>query len=131
MTKILGIAKPYGVKISKKWGRPTKYGVALYADNQYGDDGYGAGAFGNTDDLGYGIYQQRKCKEGKITVKMKFYEPTQTWSQAKEDSQNKFAAAVAAYQLLTAEQKLVYHKRAVGRHFTGYNLFLKEYMSSH
>ena len=131
MTKIFGIAKPYGVKISKKWGQPGGAGSPAY---------YGRGIFGETIygditeipvDPSFGIYQQRKCKEGKITIKMKFYTPRNPRTENQQANRAIFAAAVAAYQLLTAEQKMAYHKRAVGKKFTGYNLFITEYMSSH
>jgi len=131
MTKVLQIAKPYGLKVRKKWGRSSEYGRGMFGDNLYANDGGGSLAVGVTIDKGYGIYQQKLCKEGKITCKEKFYEPTQTWSAAKEAAQVKFSAAVAAYKILTIEQKKVYHTRAVGKHYSGYNLFIIEYLASH
>ena len=152
MTKIFGLTIPYAVKIRKKWGKDginstkSQYGNSIFGRDIFGAestfnfgalfgvavlgfDNYGASSQIQTD-LFAGIYQQRKCREGKITIREKFYVPTQTWSQAKENAQVKFAAAIAAYQILTEAQKLVYHKRAVGMHLSGYNLFIKEYMLS-
>ena len=152
MTKIFGLTIPHAVRIRKKWGydginsSKSQFGGSTFGRDIYGAESelkfgsvFGVGIFG-IDDYGLatqvkndacaGIYQQRKCREGKITIREKFYVPTQTWSQAKEDAQVKFAAAISAYQILTEAQKLVYHKRAVGMHLSGYNLFIKEYMLS-
>lgn len=152
MTKVFGLTIPHAVKISKKWGflginsTKSQYGGSIFGVDFFGAQAnynfgalFGVAAFGydaygdSTQvlrDLCAGIYQQRKCKEGKITIRERFYVPTQTWSQIKEDSQNKFKAAVLAYQGLTTSQRLVYHRRAVGLHLSGYNLFIKEYMLS-
>jgi len=152
MTKIFGLTIPHAVKIRKKWG---KYGInstksqfgnstfgrdifgaesmfnfgALFGIAVLGIDDYGAAAQIKTD-LFAGIYQQRKCREGKITIKEKFYVPTQRYTAVAIAARAKFAAAVAAYQILTEAQRLVYHKRAVGLHQSGFNLFIKEYMLS-
>ena len=152
MTKIFGLTIPHAVRIRKKWGKDginstkSQYGGSTFGRDIFGAESefrfgavFGVGVFGIDDfgaatqvqtDLFAGIYQQRKCREGKITIREKFYVPTQTWSQAKEDSQNKFKAAISAYQILTESEKLVYHRRAVGMHLSGYNLFIKEYMLS-
>jgi hypothetical protein len=39
--------------------------------------------------------------------------------------------AVAAWNSLTGEQKQIYNVRAYGKHYTGYNAFIKEYFSIH
>lgn len=113
------LARPYAVKIRKKWDSRTRYGKPVYGRSRFGAlDGFS------------GIYQQRSCKEGKITILEKFYVPTDTWSQAKQDAQDKWKLAVAAYKVLTADERWVYHSRAVGKHYTGYNLYIKEFMKS-
>lgn len=77
-----------------------------------------------------GIYQLRTINGRKVNVREVFYTPTQTWSQAKQNAQDKFAAGVLAWQGLTDEQKEVYNERAERYRLPGYNLFLREYMKS-
>lgn len=118
-TKLNKTEIPPNVLTRKKWDSRSYFGRLVF-----GLEGYGA-----KDDQ-WGIYQLRKCKEGKISVREKFYGTPPSWSEALQTAQDKFAAAVAAYQILTAEQRLVYHKRAVGHHYSGYNLFIIEFMAS-
>jgi len=106
MAKVLGINSVRSVLIQKKWG--TEAGQGLNPD--------------------FGIYQLRKCKEGKISIKMKFYTPANPQTQSQQDNRQKLSDAVAAYQILTDEQKAVYHKRAIGMRMSGYNLYIREQM---
>lgn len=76
----------------------------------------------------YGIYQMRKCKTGKEIVKMKFYRPPESRTPAQDAIRLKYAAAVLAWKALTKEQQKPYLMRTAKKHYTGYNLFLKEYM---
>ena len=46
-------------------------------------------------------------------------------------NRQKYANGVSAWKLLTQEQKNAYNKRAIGKRFFGYHLFLKEYLLSH
>jgi hypothetical protein len=63
-----------------------------------------------------------------ICVREKFYQPSCQTQPNKVISQNKFRDAVVAWQNLTIDQKKIYNKRAVGRGFSGYNLFIRNYM---
>jgi len=51
-----------------------------------------------------------------------------THTDAQQARREKFAAAVAAWQSLTPEQKEVYNKKAMRKNMSGYNLYLSEYM---
>ena len=76
----------------------------------------------------HGIYQLRKTADGKKSVKMKFYVPFNPQTPEQQAWRQKFANGVSAWQAFSFEQKKVYNIRAVGMHFSGYNLFLREYM---
>lgn len=113
-----------------KIGEPATYGRAVY----------GIALFGKSFDRA-GIYQMRTCKMGEPTVGtkyhykkrpilMKFYGYDGGNSEAQQAQRAKLAAAVAAWQSLTTEQKEVYHTNAVGLRMTGYNLFLRGQMLS-
>ena len=78
----------------------------------------------------YGIYQMRHCKAGILPIRMKFYEPFNPQTIPQQANRGKFAAAVLAWQNLTQEQKAVYNSRAVGKHMSGYNIFIKQSMLS-
>lgn len=152
MTKIFGLTIPHAVKIRKKWGKDginstkSQFGNSTFGRDIFGAeanwnfgalfgiavlgiDDYGASAQIQTD-LFAGIYQQRKCREGKITIREKFYVPTQRYTDKAIAARIKYGLARKAWAPLTAGQKLVYNKRAVGHHYNGYNLFIKEFMLS-
>jgi len=78
-----------------------------------------------------GIYQMRSCHEGKIPIRMKFYAPPETPARIANPRRAICADGVSAWKLLTDEQKAEYDKRAIGRHYGGYHLFMREYLLSH
>ena len=106
----------------------------------YGKVWYGHAKYGvSFEDAG--IYQMRKvkiCDEtpgtqrhyAKKPIKMKFYAPVYVPTEEQVTLRSKFGDAVAGYQALTDEQKLVYHNRSIGKSYTGFNLFISEYMKS-
>jgi len=130
MTKVIGIRMPYGIELRKGFGRP------VYEDDGgiYGSTSYGRGifAFGEAvpESPYHGIYQMRRCKEGRIPVQMKFYRPTNPRTEIQQANRTKMANAVLAWQALTPEQKEVYNKLAQGKQLHGYNLFLKNHLLS-
>lgn len=84
------------------------------------------------DPLGvYGIYQTRHTKKGQISLKLPFYTPTNPQTEPQQSNRQKFADAVAAWMLLTPEQKQSYTVRAKKIRLFGWNLFIREYFQSH
>jgi hypothetical protein len=119
---------------------PTVYGWRVFgvqrygfgAENYlryYGQNFFGVSLYGNEFDP-RGIYQVRHCKDGKRTIKMKYYRPGPSDSEVQATNRQKFADAITAWHNLTNEQKAVYNRRAVGKNCTGFNLKIKEYMVS-
>jgi hypothetical protein len=101
---------------------------------------YKGGGFAVT--LQPGVYQMRpRPYVGKgfktprsghnICVRMKFYQPSNQTQPKKVARQLVFASAVLAWQGLTLDEKKEYNRRASGKHYFGYNLFLKEYLKTH
>ena len=135
------------VELKKRYGYGWLYGEGVYARSEYGGEElllnttyYGRANFGfehyGLQGRGpqvprFGIYQIRHKQGRRIIVREKFYMPSPTVTEAKTVSQTNFRNAILGYQALTAEQKKSYHIRAYGKHFTGYNLFIIEYMKSH
>ena len=103
--------------VRKKFSVPNQYGVAVYAISYYGHY-----------NLWAGIYQQRPRATGRLTVKEKYYWPTNPQTAPQQANRNSFAAAVLAWQGLTDEQKEHYRERAKRKQMSGYNLYIKEYM---
>lgn len=93
----------------------------------YGGSEYGVTAFGVPVAFA-GIYRVRRYNGKVYHEKMDFYPYIITHTDPQNVNRGKFAEAVSAWQALTAEQKAVYNKRAVGRHLFGYHLFLRECM---
>jgi hypothetical protein len=74
------------------------------------------------------VFQQKVTKQGKKTSKMVYNPPSNPRTVLQQANRSVFADAVSSWQILTDEQKLAYNKNAVGKHMSGYNLFIREYM---
>jgi hypothetical protein len=135
MPEVNGIEKLFSFVPRRKFGRHRCYGRAMFAQSVFGEDEIvfmSADKDGNPKPITLsGIY-----RTDNVTGKTKFYrEPyyiTKNPRTVPQQAQrSKFADAVAGWQALTAEEKEVYNIRARGKHLSGYNLFLKEYLLSH
>lgn len=81
---------------------------------------------------GYNRYGRSPGRERKtIIVLMRDYAPTNPRTAAQQAGRNKFADAVAAWKLLTVEQKAAYNTRVKRPGLDGYRLFISEYMRTH
>ena len=119
MVVLTGIKNGIGVKIRKKIVASSAYGV-----RKYGAFYYGAGA------EVHGIYRVRHRWGKVIQEKMPFYFPTNPQLPDQQNWRGIFANAVAGWQGLTDQQKAVYNKRAKYKNFSGYNLYINEYLLS-
>lgn len=79
----------------------------------------------------YGIYQVRTRYGKQIIVKEVFYTPTNPQSVPQQANRQKLTDAVAAWQGLTNEQKEIYNEIARYKPFSGYNIYIGEYILSH
>ena len=93
----------------------------------YGAEQYGYSLYGMPLDFA-GIYRVRRINGKTYREKMDFFNQIITHTVPQDANRTKFAGAVSAWQALSDSQKAVYNKRAVGRHMTGNNLFISEYM---
>lgn len=87
------------------------------------------GHFGDPDPKDIlGIYQVKTRWPGRPISKQKFYVPANPQTVSQQANRVKFAAGIVAWQALTPAEKVVYNKNAIGKHMTGFNLFLRQYM---
>ena len=98
--------------------------------NQYGFDTYGVSRYGEKNDLA-GIYQMRPRLKGRLCVRMKHYSPPETALRIANPRRAVFASAVSAWQGLSTVQKELFRVKSSGKHMSGYNVFLHEYLISH
>lgn len=119
MVVLEGIKEGVGKKIRKKIVASSAYGV-----RGYGAFYYGAGA------KTHGIYRVRHIAGKVIQEKMPFYWPTYRQTEAQLARRQIFTDAVAGWQALTPEQKDVYNKLAQYENYSGYNLYISEYLFS-
>lgn len=77
-----------------------------------------------------GIYTVRSTKNGNRTVRRPFYTNNPATDGGHTEAHAKFRAAILLWQGMTTEAKEIYKKRSVGRHMSGYNLFIREYMKT-
>jgi len=119
MAKVLGVQKPYAMFTQKVLRWPIFYGSGRYGGFWYGGL-----------DFCSGIYQLRKCHEGKLSIQIQFYPYVITHELGQQTRREKFADAVVGWQGLTDEEKNTYRERARYKKFSGYNLYLREYLLS-
>lgn len=104
----------------RKFGWPNGYGLAVYGYSRYGDNNPLAG-----------VYQTYHGKDGLITVRKKFYWPSNPSSSLVDARRAVFADGVAAWQALTSLQKKSYDDLTSPSNMSGYNRFLRLYLKSH
>lgn len=102
-----------------------------------GDKGIGIqirgkiGNFGDPDPQNVlGIYQVRTRYGKQVQVKEVFYTPTNPQTAPQQANRQKITDGVIAWQSLTDPQKNVYNQKAKYKPYSGYNLYLREYLLS-
>lgn len=142
MPEVEGIEKLFSLTPKKRFGLFNQFGTSQFGYSVYGEEDiyffrseYGHAIFGGDIFadviLLSGIYRTdnitgktKHYREPYYITKNPRYAPQQAWRQI-------FADAVLAWQGLTAPEKVIYNKRAIGKHMSGYNLYLSEYLESH
>lgn len=137
----------------KAVGSPQYYGLAQYGLSFYGQGDevfsvyqkrytshtsarrFGTGYYGTYlfgEQTGFpNRAKNAKRRSGLRHISMKFYRPTNPQTIPQQNWRSTFADGVAGWQSLTTMQKGEYNERAKLLHFTGYHLFLREWLNSH
>lgn len=86
------------------------------------------GREGDPDPLGVnGIYQRRHTKKGIVSIKMKFYTPTNPNTPAQQANRTKFQNAMIAWNGLTIAERVPYTEKAKQLLLRPHNVFVREY----
>lgn len=101
----------------QKIGKPNGLGEIILGWSELGDSNDFSGIYSSVVVDGY-RYQRF----------FPFYDYIITHTPGQNALRGKFRNAVTAWQALGSTDKALYKKRAIGRHMSGYNLFLREYM---
>jgi len=110
---------PAGI-VRGRLGRPNPYGKQTHGRSLYG--------IGHATN---GEYQRLHALDGGVyTHKRQFYPYVITHKPGQDALRVKFRAAVAGWQSLTLEQRAVYNERVKRKNYSGYNLYIREYMLS-
>jgi hypothetical protein len=62
---------------------------------------------------------------------MKHYVPTNNKKEKQQQWRGIFADAITAWQALSTSEKEAFRIKSSGKHMSGYNVFLHEYMITH
>lgn len=103
--------------VRKKFGRPNCYGGIFYGVSRYGDENPRAG-----------YYRIRKIEGKKTNELLPFYYPSNPRTVEQQANRSKFSSAIAAWQLLDSTQKSNWRVLAYGKHMSGYNLFIRNFL---
>lgn len=77
-----------------------------------------------------GIYQKKHTFEGPRISHMKLYKPTNPQTAEQQAHRNIFKDGVLLWQGLTELEKKAYNDRAKQYRFSGFNLFMREYLNA-
>jgi len=130
MAYVQRVDKLVSVMPRKKLGRPNGYGRNMFGYSRYGEEDIVLFTEWGMPVVLSGIYQRNYFVEPDLITRMPYYIPRNPRTVPQQAQRAKMTSAVAAWLLLTPEQKAEYNERAVGLHMSGYNLYLREYISS-
>ena len=142
MPEVTGIDKLFSIRPKKIFSRFRKFGTSQFARTHYGCDDlyfiltdFGISTFG-IDKYANIILLSGIYRTDNVTGRTKFYrEPYYITKNPRTETQQanrqKLADGVAAWKVLTPDEKNEYNIKAKGKHMSGYNLFLREYLLSH
>lgn len=131
MTKIAKQDRHFFLEAKKRIGVPRHYGRAILGFSHFGDDDIKIELASGKTQIVSGIYQVRTRYGRRVQTIEAYRTGGNSHTEAQQSNRLKFAAAVAAWQDLTTEDKQVYNIRSQRLHLFGYSLFLREYMKSH
>jgi len=141
MASVLNVEKLLSVLPRKRFGKYNQLGMVNLGFSDLGDsDIYfirkplGICTLGNCE-LGdsilfSGFFRSRMFKYKRSYERLRYYIPKNPRYIPQQANRQKMADAVAAWQALTSEQKALYNKNAIGKRFSGYNLFIREHLLS-
>ena len=139
MQSIEGVERLLSMRARKRVGLFNQFGTSLAGSSCYGTEdiyfirtGFGRAIFGHC------VYADAFLLSGiwvrqRVNGKIETFRLPYSISKSTDDAEvlanrAKFKLAVAAAKAMTDEQKKEYNRRASGKHMSGYNLFIKEYM---
>lgn len=140
-TKIEGVEKIFSIRPHKRFGRPHSFGRGIFGRSIFGDNdifvsntSFGACRFGASEYadliLLSGIYRKNGPHGGNYFNRLNYQNPKNPRTILQQAQRQKVTDGVPSWKLLTDEQKLDLDKRAQGKHMTGFNLYLREYLLS-
>ena len=142
MPKIEGIDKALSFTPSKKLGRNREYGRGMFAEAVYGEENdfieyaiygvssYGEEKYGNRM-LVSGIFRKDGTTAKGGTYLEPYYIPYDPKSEDQLARRGVFGDGVDAWHALTDNERAEYNEKAKGKHRSGFNAFLRQYLLSH
>ena len=74
------------------------------------------------------IYREKPTSKGRVTIRQRYFIPTNPQTTPQQENRGKFADAVLAWQNLTFTAQVVWNKLRYPEHMSGYNRYLRAYM---
>jgi len=130
MPQIQGTEKILSTWPRKRLGRPREYGRAMYGFSVYGEEPIILDD-GSPDGIELtGVFRKNTNAGPNVFNREPYMIPKNPRTAEQQSQRAKLTAGVAAWQALTPEEQAAYDTNAAGLHMSGYNLFLREYLSS-
>ena len=142
MPEVCGIDKLLSAGPGKRFSKFRLFGTSQFGFSNFGEEDiyfyfsqYGTAIFG-ADLFGDAICLSGVYRRDNVTGLVRYYRqefriPKNPRTEDQQNQRGKMADGVLSWQGLTPEEKKEYNKRAIGKHMSGYNLFLKEYLLTH
>jgi len=141
MSKVVSKERFFDFAARGVFGRAFELGEKVLGQGLLGEEeiealynGYGVCENGyclyGSDNLRWGLYQQRNENGRSFSIRTRFVVPKNPRTETQQNWRAVFIAAMAAWKLLTENQKSVYNERAKRFQIHGVNLFVREWLNS-
>lgn len=141
MPEVKGLDKLFSLSPVGQFGKPQSFGLSMFGFSNFGDSdicifsyefgilNFGVSLFADFFELS-GIYQRAGCY-GKFKLWRKpYFIPPNPRTIPQQTNRQKIADGILAWRDLTTEQKAFYNEKALGKHMSGYNVFLRQFLLS-
>jgi hypothetical protein len=130
MPEVESIQKLLSFIPKKRFWLFNQYGTSQYGFSHYGDEDIIIFAYRGVPINFSGIYRSDNVTGVTKYYREPYYITRNPRTPAQQVHRQKYADGILAWQNLTRPEKELYNKRAKGKHYSGFNLFLKEYLLS-
>jgi len=131
MPIVQGVEKLFSITATKRFGKHRFLGSSIFGFSNFGIDDTKVKIGNDKEIVLTGIYALKHLNGKRFYARHNYYLPYNPRTEIQQSNRLTFKNAVIAWQGLTENERLLYNKRAKNKNYSGYNLFISEYMFFH